>query len=86
MRASGFRRARLIPTRTVLSGGSVGIYQGETVCEVTPKSMRMRKVILDETERKHANGTDFYFLVVIYKKGVLRCKGGALASLTTRGF
>jgi GTP-binding protein len=23
--------------------------------EVTPKSMRMRKVILDETERKRAN-------------------------------
>ena len=54
MRASGSDdKARIIPP-VVFSLEEALEYIKEDV-EVTPKSMRMRKVILDETERKRAN-------------------------------
>ena len=43
----------LSPARTVTAETKVAID-----VEVTPKSMRMRKVILDELERKRANRKD----------------------------
>ena len=56
MRASGSDdKARIIPP-VVFSLEEALEYIKEDECvEVTPKSMRMRKVILDETERKRAN-------------------------------
>ena len=56
MRASGSDdKARIIhPVVFSLEEALEYIKEDEYV-EVTPKSMRMRKVILDETERKRAN-------------------------------
>jgi len=55
-RASGSDdKARIIP-RTVLSLEEALEYiKGDELVEVTPKSMRMRKIILDHNERKRAN-------------------------------
>ena len=69
MRASGSdEKARLIPPVQFSLEEALEYIKGDEYVEVTPKSMRMRKVILDETERKRANKNCFYFLVVIYKK------------------
>ena len=56
MRASGTdEKARLIhPVQFSLEEALEYIKEDEYV-EVTPKAMRMRKVILDEIERKRAN-------------------------------
>ena len=55
-RASGSDdKARIIP-KTVLSLEEALEYiKGDELVEVTPKSMRMRKIILDHNERKKAN-------------------------------
>ena len=52
MRASGSdEKARIVPA-TILS---LEYIREDEYVEVTPKSMRMRKIILDHTERKRAN-------------------------------
>ena len=56
MRASGSdEKARLIPPVQFSLEEALEYIKGDEYVEVTPKSMRMRKVILDETERKRAN-------------------------------
>ena len=56
MRASGSdEKARLIPPMQFSLEEALEYIKGDEYVEVTPKSMRMRKVILDETERKRAN-------------------------------
>ena len=56
MRASGSDdKARIIPPVVVSLEEAVEYIKEDEYGEVTPKSMRMRKVILDETERKRAN-------------------------------
>ena len=56
VRASGSdEKARIIP-KTVLSLEECLEYiKGDEYVEVTPKSMRMRKIILDHLERKRSN-------------------------------
>ena len=48
-------KARLIPPVQFSLEEALEYIKGDEYVEVTPKSMRMRKVILDETERKRAN-------------------------------
>ena len=56
MRASGSDdKARIIPPVIVSLEEALEYIKEDEYVEVTPKSMRMRKVILDETERKRAN-------------------------------
>ena len=56
MRASGSDdKARIIPPVVFSLEEALEYIKEEEYVEVTPKSMRMRKVILDETERKRAN-------------------------------
>ena len=56
MRASGSdEKARLIPPVQFSLEEALEYIKGDEYVEVTPKSMRMRKIILDETERKRAN-------------------------------
>ena len=56
MRASGSdEKARLIPPVQFSLEEALEYIKEDEYVEVTPKSMRMRKVILDETERKRAN-------------------------------
>mgnify|MGYP000500073264 FL=1 len=56
LRASGsVELARLIPLVQFSLEEALEYIKGDEYVEVTPKSMRMRKVILDETERKRAN-------------------------------
>lgn len=56
MRASGSDdKARIIPPVVFSLEEALGYIKEDEYVEVTPKSMRMRKVILDETERKRAN-------------------------------
>lgn len=56
MRASGADdKARLIPPVVFSLEEALEYIKEDEYVEVTPKSMRMRKVILDETERKRAN-------------------------------
>ena len=59
VRASGSDdKARIIP-RTVLSLEECLEYiKSDELVEVTPKSMRMRKIILDHTERKRSNKSE----------------------------
>ena len=55
-RASGSDDKALIFSRTVLSLEEALEYiKADELVEVTPKSMRMRKTILDHNERKKAN-------------------------------
>ena len=59
MRASGSdEKARLIPPVQFSLEEALEYIKGDEYVEVTPKSMRMRKVILDENERKRANRKD----------------------------
>ena len=56
MRASGSDdMARIIPPVVFSLEEALEYIKEDEYVEVTPKSMRMRKVILDETERKRAN-------------------------------
>ena len=56
MRASGSDdKARIIPPVVFSLEEALEYIKEDEDVEVTPKSMRMRKVILDETERKRAN-------------------------------
>ena len=56
MRASGSDdKARIIPPVVYSLEEALEYIKEDEYVEVTPKSMRMRKVILDETERKRAN-------------------------------
>ena len=56
MRASGSDdKARIIPPVIFSLEDALEFIKEDEYVEVTPKSMRMRKVILDETERKRAN-------------------------------
>ena len=56
MRASGSDdKARIIPPVVLSLEEALEYIKEDEYVEVTPKSMRMRKVILDETERKRAN-------------------------------
>ena len=56
MRASGSdEKARLIPPVQFSLEEALEYIKEDEYVEVTPKSMRMRKTILDETERKRAN-------------------------------
>ena len=56
MRASGSdEKARLIPPVQFSLEEALEYIKEDEYVEVTPKAMRMRKVILDETERKRAN-------------------------------
>ena len=56
MRASGSDdKARIIPPVVFSLEEALDYIKEDEYVEVTPKSMRMRKVILDETERKRAN-------------------------------
>ena len=56
MRASGSdEKARIIPPVIFSLEEALEYIKEDEYVEVTPKSMRMRKVILDETERKRAN-------------------------------
>src|SRR5574344_2769270 len=56
MRASGSDdKARIIPPVIFSLEEALEDIKEDEYVEVTPKSMRMRKVILDETERKRAN-------------------------------
>lgn len=56
MRASGSDdKARIIPPVVFSLEEVLEYIKEDEYVEVTPKSMRMRKVILDETERKRAN-------------------------------
>ncbi len=56
MRASGSDdKARIIPPVVFSLEEALEYITEDEYVEVTPKSMRMRKVILDETERKRAN-------------------------------
>ena len=56
MRASGSDdKARIIPPVVFSLEEALEYMKEDEYVEVTPKSMRMRKVILDETERKRAN-------------------------------
>ena len=58
MRASGSDdKARIIPPVIFSLEEALEYIKEDEYVEVTPKSMRMRKVILDETERKRANKT-----------------------------
>ena len=59
MRASGSDdKARIIPPVIFSLEEALEYIKEDEYVEVTPKSMRMRKVILDETERKRANRKD----------------------------
>ena len=56
MRATGYDdKARIIPPVVFSLEEALEYIKEDEYVEVTPKSMRMRKVILDETERKRAN-------------------------------
>ncbi len=56
MRASGSDdKARIIPPVVFSLEEALEYIKEDEYVEVTPKAMRMRKVILDETERKRAN-------------------------------
>ena len=56
MRASGSDdKARIIPPVIFSLEEALEYIKEDEYVEVTPKSMRMRKVIMDETERKRAN-------------------------------
>ena len=56
MRASGSdEKARIIPPVIFSLEEALEYIKEDEYVEVTPKSMRMRKIILDETERKRAN-------------------------------
>ena len=56
MRASGLDdKARIIPPVIFSLEEALEYIKEDEYVEVTPKSMRMRKIILDETERKRAN-------------------------------
>ena len=56
MRASGSdEKVRLIPPVQFSLEEALEYIKEDEYVEVTPKAMRMRKVILDETERKRAN-------------------------------
>lgn len=56
MRASGSDdKARIIPPVVFSLEEALEYIKEDEYVEVTPKSMRMRKMILDETERKRAN-------------------------------
>ena len=56
MRASGsVDKSRIIPPVVFSMEEALEYIKEDEYVEVTPKSMRMRKVILDETERKRAN-------------------------------
>ena len=56
MRASGADdKARIIPPVVFSLEEALEYIKADEYVEVTPKSMRMRKVILDELERKRAN-------------------------------
>ena len=56
MRASGSdEKARLIPPVQFSLEEALEYIKEDEYVEVTPKAMRMRKVILDEIERKRAN-------------------------------
>ena len=56
MRASGSDdKARIIPPIVFSLEEALEYIKEDEYVEVTPKSMRMRKIILDETERKRAN-------------------------------
>lgn len=56
MRASGSDdKARIIPPTIFSLEESLEYIKEDEYLEVTPKSMRMRKIILDELERKRAN-------------------------------
>ena len=56
MRASGSDdKARIIPPVVFSLEEALEYIKEDEYVEITPKSMRMRKVILDETERKRAN-------------------------------
>ena len=56
MRASGSDdKARIIPPVVFSLEEALEYIKEDEYVEVTPKSMRMRKVILDETDRKRAN-------------------------------
>ena len=56
MRASGADdKARIIPPVVFSLEEALEYIKEDEYVEVTPKSMRMRKIILDETERKRAN-------------------------------
>ena len=48
-------KARIIPPVVFSLEEALEYIKEDEYVEVTPKSMRMRKVILDETERKRAN-------------------------------
>ena len=56
MRASGSdEKARVIPKVVMSLEECLEYIKGDEYVEVTPKSMRMRKVLLDHLERKRAN-------------------------------
>ena len=56
VRASGSdEKARVIPKTVMSLGECLEYIKGDELVEVTPKSMRMRKIILDHLERKRAN-------------------------------
>lgn len=56
MRASGSdEKARLIPPVQFSLEEALEYIKEDEYVEVTPKAMRMRKVLLDENERKRAN-------------------------------
>ena len=56
MRASGSdEKARIIPATILSLEEALEYIKGDEYVEVTPKSMRMRKIILDHLERKRAN-------------------------------
>ena len=61
MRASGSDdKARIIPPVIFSLEEALEYIKEDEYVEVTPKSMRMRKVILDETERKRAKTNSFF--------------------------
>ena len=56
VRASGSdEKARVIPKVVMSLEECLEYIKGDEYVEVTPKSMRMRKVLLDHLERKRAN-------------------------------
>ena len=56
MRASGSdEKARIVPATIFSLEEALEYIREDEYLEVTPKSMRMRKIILDHTERKRAN-------------------------------
>ena len=56
VRASGSdEKARVIPKVVMSHEECLEYIKGDEYVEVTPKSMRMRKVLLDHLERKRAN-------------------------------